>query len=60
MELSGGNETPIGFDQKQKRNLNPERKAKNMYVGRLGGRPFHATVDRVIDRANPVHVVHTG
>ena len=29
-------------------------------VGRPGGRPFHATVDRTVDRANPVHVVHTG
>ena len=29
-------------------------------VGRPGGRPLIATVDREVDRANPAHVVHTG
>ena len=78
--VPGFQETPAGFDPKQKRNPNPKRKAKTrlsvdrlmstvdrtqtesslLSVGRSGGRPFHAKVDRTIDRANPVHVVHTG
>ena len=72
---------------KQKRSLNPERKAKTrpsvdrpvnwpscsvdqpgrpaptennlLSVGRPGGRPFLATVDRAVDRDTFVHVVHT-
>ena len=72
--------TQIGFDPIQKRNPNPERKAKTrlsvdqpvdrpmstvdrtqtessaMSVGQPVGRQLLATVDR----ANPVHVVHTG
>ena len=31
-----------------------------MSVGRPCDRPLHATVDRAVNRANPVHVVHTG
>ena len=78
--VPGFKKIPIGFDPKQKRNLNPERKAKTrLLVDRPMssidrpidwtqtessllsiGRPLYATVDRVVDRANPVHVVHTG
>ena len=86
--VPGFKEIQIKFDLNQKRNPNPERKAKMrlsvnrpvdrpmtmvdravdrartdsslLSVGRPGGRPFYATVDREVDRANPVYVVHTG